>query len=75
MWEMPKGDTTLMKTISIPVYVVGRHDPDGVEILSAWPDEYHARYEADRWSQDSKVTHEYIKGILVIPAEGTPDAD
>jgi hypothetical protein len=64
-----------METISITCYIVRRYDPDRVEILSAWPDEYSARYEADRWSQDSKVNHDYVKGSLVIPAENTPNVD
>jgi hypothetical protein len=62
-----------METISMPAYVVRRHNTDGVGILSAWLDEYKARFEADRWSQDSKVRHDYIKGTLVIPSEGSPD--
>ena len=62
-------------TIAIPVYVVRRYGKDGIEILSAWPDTYEAKFEADRWEQDSKVRHDYVKGELVIPVEGEIDVD
>lgn len=60
-----------METISIPVYIVRRYGQDNVEVLSAWPDEYEAKFEADRWAQDSKVLHDYTEGTLVVPVEGT----
>jgi hypothetical protein len=36
------------------------------EILSAWTDEYAAKYEASRWEQDSKIKHDYVRGSLVV---------
>jgi hypothetical protein len=51
---------------SIPVYVVRIHRPDGAEILSAWPDVYGAKFEATRWEQDSKIKHDYVRGVLTV---------
>lgn len=64
-----------MEMISIPVYVVRRYRPDSIEVLSAWPEECEARFEAGRWAQDSKVLHDYVEGALVIPAESTSNDD
>ena len=38
----------------------------GAEVLSAWPNEYAAKFEAQRWEQDLKVTHDYVPGVLIL---------
>jgi len=35
-------------------------------VISAWADKYAAKFEADRWEQDSKTPHMYTEGWLVL---------
>jgi hypothetical protein len=63
----------------IAVYAVMRETRDGTwEVVSAWTDEYDARYEVARWEQDSKAPYAYVKGTLLIGGEDesyAPDAE
>jgi hypothetical protein len=54
-------------------WIVRRLEADGPVTLSAWPDEYAAKYEASRWEQDSKMPHDYIEGILLVKVKEEVD--
>ena len=62
-------------TRAVRAYIVRRKEVDGHTILSAWPDEFEAKYEAARWEQDSKVSHDYIEGVLLTERveDGVPE--
>jgi hypothetical protein len=62
---------SIMRAVAdgVPVFIVrkfthGTQQPP--EILSAWADEYAAKFEANRWMQDSKIPHDYVTGVLLI---------
>ncbi len=59
----------------IKVWIVRRKNKESgrMEAISAWPDVYDAKFEADRWEQDSKIPHDYIPGSLAPWEE--PDVD
>jgi hypothetical protein len=48
------------------VYVVRRPVMGELVPQSAWLDEYHAKFEADRWSYDTKEDWDYVEGKLVV---------
>lgn len=54
-------------------WIVRRLDAEGPVTLSAWPDEYTAKYEASRWEQDSKQPHDYVEGILLVKMKEEED--
>jgi hypothetical protein len=56
----------------ITVYVVRRPLHGERVVVSAWPDEYAAKFEANRWSQDYKEDWDYVEGSLYT--EDDPDA-
>jgi hypothetical protein len=58
------------------VWLVRRHDPKhGIIMHSAWPDIYQAKFEAARWEQEDKVTHDYVLAEIseVVNEAETPE--
>ena len=60
----------------IPVFIVRRpvkhtaEDYPVMEPVSAWVDEYDAKYEAARWSENYKEDWDYVPGTLTEVADG-----
>lgn len=49
------------------VFAVFLVQPDGTKVLhSAWPDVYHARFEARRWEENDKKPYVYEAGQLIL---------
>jgi len=64
------GDKALTKE-GVQVYVVRRLDPNGIVLLSAWFDPYAAKFERNRWEEDSKVPHDYVVASVCGFGSGT----
>jgi hypothetical protein len=62
-------------SVSIRVFAVRRTDQKGRRrVVSAWVDEYSAKFEAERWSQDFKEDWDHVPATLVLE-EGDGDTD
>jgi hypothetical protein len=49
------------------VFAVRQPDKAGkLFVVSAWTDEYCAKYEAARWTQDLKEDWDYVPAVLVV---------
>jgi hypothetical protein len=53
--------------VTVDVFVVRQKVGGEWQIVSAWVDEYAAKHEALRWTQDTKVPHDYVPGKVVLP--------
>lgn len=61
--------------MNVKVFAVRRTDQkQRRRVVSAWVDEYSAKFEADRWAQDFKEDWDYVPATLVLE-EGAGDAN